>query len=162
MIFERLKSNVKDRLGRPTIAVRRAGSFQSFDVVIDLNERDAEDAARVRDYLGQRGLFAQFSTPTRPKDNRLKREKKNGEQFYKRALRFVVFYGQTDDEWANDTCFAMSNYLPDEGRGLVVLAPPPDQPRTKRYYRPPDGRFVTKPCPDGKYEAAIDEWLAGR
>jgi hypothetical protein len=96
-------------------------------------------------------------------DNRIRREKKNAEQFYCRARRFVVLYGRTDGVWANDVCFAMQKHIV-QGTvrpGLVVTAPPPGTPFNKAIFDAPVPEFETRHCPEGNYTAALDEWLGG-
>jgi hypothetical protein len=159
MIFENLKVNIKELLRKPAYN-RPETPGVMYDVIIEHNDVDTTEADRIRNHLEKLGQSAQFAYPTYRGSNRLRREKKNKAQFYSRARRFLVVYGRTDDEWTNDVCFAMKDYIGSKGGGLVVVAPPPGQPITKNFYRPPDQlRFVTQHCPNGQYEQAIDEWL---
>ena len=161
--FGYLKENVKGRLRRPVVLAEAADPNIFYDVVIEHHDYDSREAARIRDYIRQRGCRAQLANPTVPGDNRSRRERKNAQQFYSRARRFVVLYGRTTGEWANDVCFAMQRHI-GQGTarpGLVVAAPPPDQPLNKAIYEAPVPEFETRQCPDGNYSAAIEAWLGG-
>jgi hypothetical protein len=161
MIFGNLKVNVKEVLRKPAPPPPRPDPSDSFDVVIQHNDEDSPDAARIREYLRNRhNLKAQFANPTLPKSNTMRSIKRNKELYYQRAKRFVVLYGRANDEWTNDVCFAMQPHIGEHYGGLVLLTPPPESPKAKRYYLAPDDfYFTTKPCFDGKYEMAIDDWL---
>jgi hypothetical protein len=161
--FGYLKENVKDRLRRPAATQAPADPHISYDVVIEHHDYDSQDAARIRDHIKQKGCRAQLANATVPGDNRARRERKNAQQFYRRAKRFVVLYGRTTGEWANDVCFAMQPHIVQGAPrpGLVVTAPPPDTPVNKAVYEAPLPEFETRNCPDGNYMAALDEWLGG-
>jgi hypothetical protein len=160
MIFGELKVNVKDILRKPP-PHPRPNSADSFDIVIQHNDADSPEAARIRDYLRTKhNLKAQFANPTRPGSNVLRSIKTNEELFYLKAKGFVVLYGQTDDDWTNRVCFTMLPHIKSHYGALVVVAPPPEPPKGKKFYEAPDDfSFATRKCFDGEYESVIDEWL---
>jgi hypothetical protein len=158
MDFGDLKANVKHKLRQPARPPTEAKP--RYDVVIEHWDVDSDDAAAIRDHIEGRGLTAQFAIPTQRGDNRVRRQKKNQTNYYSKAERFLVLYGHANDEWADDVCFGMSDFIRRPSGGLVLLAPPPEPPHGKRHYRAPVGqKFVTKPCLDRRYGAALDEWL---
>jgi hypothetical protein len=161
--FGYLKENVKNRLRKPPQSQSPVDPNITYDVVIEHHDYDSQDAARIRDHIKLKGCRAQLANATVPGDNRARRERKNAQQFYRRAKRFVVLYGRTTGEWANDVCFAMQPHIVEGAPrpGLVVTAPPPDTPVNKAVYEAPLPEFETKNCPDGNYTAALDEWLGG-
>ena len=130
-------------------------------MVIQHNDVDSPEAARIRDYIRTRHhLKAQFANPTLPKTNTERVIKKNKKLYYQKANRFLVVYGRTNDEWTNDVCEAMRDHIRQQYGGLVVVAPPSEPPRGKRFYMAPDDfYFATKHCIDGQYEGVIDDWL---
>jgi hypothetical protein len=161
MIFGALKVNVKALLKKPPPESPPPAPTERFDVVIQHNDVDSPEAARIRDYIRTRhSLKAQFANPTLPKTNTERMIKKNKKLYYEKASRFLVLYGRTNDEWTNDVCEAMRDHIRQQYGGLVVVAPPPEPPRGKRFYMAPDDfYFATKHCIDGQYEGVIDDWL---
>jgi hypothetical protein len=155
-IFENLTKNVKEALRKRD---RPREPELPFDVVIEHHDIDSLEAESILEYLDKRHGKKAHAIPALPGENRLRKEKKNQQRYYSRASRFVVLYGRTNHEWADDVCCAMQAYITIQGFGLVVLAPPPAPPVAKRFYRPPVEEFITKRCLDGKFETAIDEWL---
>jgi hypothetical protein len=160
MIFGSLKVNVKALLRKSPEAPPPA-STERFDVVIQHNDVDSPEAARIRDYIRTRHrLKAQFANPTLPKTNTERVIRKNKRLYYEKANRFLVLYGRTNDEWTNDVCEAMRAHVRQQYGALVVVAPPLEPPRGKKFYMAPDDfYFATKHCIDGQYEGVIDDWL---
>jgi hypothetical protein len=166
-LFGELKADIKRRLAQPVRRFPERDPNIRYDVVIDHTIFDTDAAAKIRKHIEDRhNLFAQLAVPKQPNDNDLQRHKRNKEWFYSRAERFLVLYGRTDDEWAHDVCFTVEDFIRPNHQGcpgLVVLAPPPDQPDSKHNYRAPvPDKFATRNCPDGNFAEALDDWLGGR
>jgi hypothetical protein len=97
--FGYLQENVKDRLRKPTPSPGPpADPGITYDVVIEHHDYDSMEAARIRDHIKLKGCRAQLANATVPGDNRRRRERKNAQQFYSHAKRFVVLYGRTTGE----------------------------------------------------------------
>jgi hypothetical protein len=154
-IFTDFKVNVEDILRKTQVPQ----PDRPYDIVIQHLDEDSPDANLIKKYLKDRHQLAAFANPTLPKKHTV-RTRNNNKKYYQSAKAFVVLYGQTDNEWANDICTDMAPYISGREGGLVVLAPPTEPPKAKQFYAAPDEfRFATKPCFDRQYAGAIDDWL---
>jgi len=161
--FSDLIVNVKDHLVRLRDVRPHVDPDIAFDVVIEHHDDDSLEAARIRDYINSRGCRAQLTNATVPRKRFTSILRSNREQYYPRARRFVVLYGQTDGAWANDVCNAMRSFIARATRrpGLVITGPPPGKPLSKTVFQSPYDEFETRQCADGHYDPVLEEWLEG-
>lgn len=158
MVFQDLKTEVKKRL-RETRR-QRVGKINPFDVVIEHWDVDSALAHTIREYLDKQGWIVQFANPTERTSRSNEVADSNSTLFYPKAKRFIIIYGQANDRWVNNVCYAMDPFITENGAGLVVLMPPPEPPPSKKYYRhPADVPFETVNCIDGTILNALDKWL---
>jgi hypothetical protein len=160
--FETFKAAVlrrADELARaavPEVRTSQAGQAEESDklVVVAFDERDIDRAARIADYMRKRGLQTQLALP--PGKGAAERKRQNI-KYYKQADGVLVYFGESDDLWVQNTCDAVRDSMRPDGQRALVVGPPPDQPRLKRSLQ--EREFECYRATNDDDVTSIDAWL---
>ncbi len=151
-----LDPNLVSDLSQPEAAPLEISPASGCTVMLHFDSKDSQNVDSIVRRLREKGLEIQ---PPMFGGNRKQREDKNAE-FSRQAAGVAIFFGQASDLWAVNTCDKVSKTLRDNPKpAAVVLAPPPDKPLSKKYWKAPQHLSMVD-CQSASWNE-LDRWVEG-